>query len=319
MSQLNRESELAILYEIASISRHLRDRETIQDLTLEKATRLLGAEIAVLYLTATSDTQLHACAARGIRLKKVSSVLVPVSPTLNLGQQLLVWTACHSTPFPVPVLPAEYPVQAALGIPIKRGTSLLGWLYVAILKRAAFDPRVVVLYDVLADQVSSTLETTLAWEQARQQQLMLAEANQRLEQALSAVHEAYVRQEQLLQTIQDLSVPVLPIGDQALLVPLIGYIDSQRAQQIQTTMLAAVGQQHPRCVILDMTGVALLDPTVAQMLLATARSARLLGAQVIVCGVTPRVAEVIIALDSDLTITTVSDLRAAMRLALLRR
>ncbi len=319
MSHLNRENELAILYEIASISRHLRDRETIQNLTLEKATRLLGAEIAVLYLAARSDAQLHACAARGIRLKKVSSVLPPGNLALNLGQQLLVWTASESTPFPVPVLPAQYPVQAALGIPIKRSTGLLGWLYVAILKRAAFDPREIALYDVLADQIASTLETTLAWEQAWQQQVALAETNRQLEQALSAAHEAYIRQERLLQTIRDLSVPALPVGDHTLLVPLIGYIDSQRAQQIQTTMLAAVGQQHARFVILDMTGVALMDTAVAQTLLDTTRSVRLLGAQVIVCGITPRVAEVIVVLGIDLAITTVSDLRAAIRLALLRR
>lgn len=319
MSQLNRENELAILYEIASISRHLRDRKTIQNLTIEKATRLLGAEIAVLYLATTSDTQLHACAARGIRLKKVSSVLAPVSPALNLGQQLLVWTASESTSFPVPVLPAQYPVRAALGIPIKRDTGLLGWLYVAILKRAAFDLREIALYDVLADQIASTLETTLAWEQAWQQQVALAETNRQLEQALSAAHEAYTQQERLLQTIRDLSVPALPVGDHTLLVPLIGYIDSQRAQQIRTTMLAVVGQHHARFVILDMTGVALVDTVVAQTLLETAQATRLLGAQVIVCGVTPRVAEVIVALGIDLAITTVSDLRAAMRLALLRR
>lgn len=316
MSQLSRENELAILYEIASISKHLRDRETIQKLTLEKATRLLGAEIAVLYLATTSDARLHACAARGIRLKKVSSVLIPSNPTLNLGQQLLVWTACNSTPFPVPVLPAQYPIRAALGVPIKRGTSLFGWLYVAILKRTAFDPREIALYDVLADQIASTLETTLAWEQAWQQQMALAEANRQLEQALSAAHEAYIRQERLLQTIQDLSVPALPVADHTLLVPLIGYIDLKRAQHIQSTMLAAVGRHHARCVILDVTGVAPLDTAVAQTLLETARSARLLGAQVIVCGVTPRVAEVIVLLSSDLAITTVSDLRAAMRLAL---
>lgn len=315
-NHFNREDELSILYEIASISKHLRSMDTICELTLDKATRLLGGEVALFYLYDQETAQFNIRAARGIRLKKVCPALVTVTPTANLGTETLVWSDSQGGPFPVAPLTEDYPIRAALGVPVKSDIALLGWLYVALLKRPAFDAWQVALYTALADQVASTLETTLALEHNYRQQAALAEANQRLEQVLAEVQRAYAQQERLIQTVKALSLPVLPIAANVLLTPLIGHIDAERSQHIKEKLLTAISQHQAHVVILDITGIAVVDAQVAQMLLEATRAARLLGARVILCGVSPEVAEVMVSLDFDLRIPTTMDLRAAMKLAL---
>jgi rsbT co-antagonist protein RsbR len=111
---------------------------------------------------------------------------------------------------------------------------------------------------------------------------------------------------------------VLPIGEHVLLTPLIGHIDAERSQLIKEKLLAAIGQYQAHVVILDITGISVVDAAVAQMLLETTQAARLLGARIILCGVSPDVAEVMVNMNFDLRIPTTTDLRAAMKLALHR-
>jgi anti-anti-sigma factor len=317
-NQFDHQNELAILYEIASISKHLRSMDTICDLLLDKATRLLGAEVAVFYLYDAEEARLNLRAARGIRLKKICPQIDPLLSEGELSTKTLVWSDTHAAAFPITPLPARYPVRAALGVPVKSDIALLGWLYVALLKRPIFEARQVTLFNALADQVASTLETTLSLEHNYRQQAALAEANQRLEQVLNEMQQAYAQQERLIQTIKALSLPVLPIGEHVLLTPLIGHIDAERSQLIKEKLLAAIGQYQAHVVILDITGISVVDAAVAQMLLETTQAARLLGARIILCGVSPEVAEVMVNMNFDLRIPTTTDLRAAMKLALHR-
>jgi anti-anti-sigma factor len=107
-------------------------------------------------------------------------------------------------------------------------------------------------------------------------------------------------QKQLLQTIQELTAPAVPIWDGVLLVPLVGHIDSQRAQKITDELLQRVHTNRVIYAILDMSGIAFVDTSVAQHLLETAQALRLLGVQTVLVGINPGIAESIIHLGIDL-------------------
>ncbi|MGB9739946.1 MAG: STAS domain-containing protein [Chloroflexus sp.] len=85
--------------------------------------------------------------------------------------------------------------------------------------------------------------------------------------------------------IRQLSVPVLPVGPATLVMPLIGAIDRGRLTTIQQQALTIIGQQHARWLILDVTGVPVIDTEVAGGLTQLMQSVRLLGADVVLVGV----------------------------------
>jgi Amt family ammonium transporter len=119
------------------------------------------------------------------------------------------------------------------------------------------------------------------------------------------IEEARARiQEQLIEaqaaTLAELSTPLIPITDQTLVMPLIGAVDSQRAQHVFDTLLRGVERSRARTVILDITGVPIIDAQVAGVLLQIAQGTRLLGAQMLLTGIRPDVAETLIGLGVDL-------------------
>jgi DNA-binding LacI/PurR family transcriptional regulator/anti-anti-sigma regulatory factor len=111
---------------------------------------------------------------------------------------------------------------------------------------------------------------------------------------------AYERDRELTNTIRELGCPILPLRDRTLLVPLVGGIDGERAQQIIESVLDGVRQYQAHTILLDVTGVPLVDTQVASSLLQTADAARLLGAQTIMVGVRPEIAQSIVGLGLDL-------------------
>ena len=140
---------------------------------------------------------------------------------------------------------------------------------------------------------------------------------QEIERQLGELREAHETQERLLSTIRDLSTPVLNIHQGVLLLPIIGFLDSSRAEHVISTLLDRIATTQSEVVILDITGVHTLDTQVANVLLQAAQATELLGARVILCGVSPEVAQVVISLGIDLsTLTPSSDLQAALDAAL---
>jgi sigma-B regulation protein RsbU (phosphoserine phosphatase) len=111
-------------------------------------------------------------------------------------------------------------------------------------------------------------------------------------------------QEQIIQTqaanLDALSVPIIPLGNHVLLLPLIGAIDTTRAQQILETLLHGVASHKAELLILDMTGVRFVDAQVAQAILNAVQGARLLGANVVLAGVRAEVATTMVNLAVDL-------------------
>ncbi|HEY0133266.1 MAG TPA: STAS domain-containing protein [Nannocystis sp.] len=100
--------------------------------------------------------------------------------------------------------------------------------------------------------------------------------------------------------LSQLSTPLIPISAEVLVMPLIGTIDDERARQIVATLLDGIARTRARVVIVDITGVAGVDTQVAGGLLRAAQAVKLLGAQVVLTGIRPEVAQTLVSLGVDL-------------------
>ena len=117
--------------------------------------------------------------------------------------------------------------------------------------------------------------------------------------------------------IRELSTPVIRVLDRVLLLPLVGAVDSHRAQQIMESVLTHVVDAQARCIIIDIAGVPVVDTRVADHLLKTAAAVRLLGAEVVLTGITAQVARTMVQLGLDVSsMHTVSRLSDGIELAL---
>lgn len=125
-------------------------------------------------------------------------------------------------------------------------------------------------------------------------------AERAAEEARAGLAEQLATVEAQRQVIQELSVPILPVGPDTLVLPLVGALDSTRAQLLLERALDSVASQGARVLILDVTGVAVLDTAVARALLQVAAGARLLGAEATLVGIRPEVAQTLVGLGADL-------------------
>ncbi|HEX9373026.1 MAG TPA: STAS domain-containing protein [Roseiflexaceae bacterium] len=101
--------------------------------------------------------------------------------------------------------------------------------------------------------------------------------------------------------IRELSVPVLPVDPTTLVIPLVGPLDSARLRDLQEQALHAVQRLSAGRLLLDITGVPLVDSHVAQGLLAVLQATRLLGAETALVGIRPEVAQALVSLGVDLS------------------
>ena len=131
---------------------------------------------------------------------------------------------------------------------------------------------------------------------------------------ISLAIQTYVRTIQQQQAaIRELSTPVLLVRPRLLMVPIIGVIDSQRAQQLTESLLGAIRTNRAKVVVMDITGVAAVDSKVANHVIQTVAAARLMGADVIVTGLSADVAQSLVALGVDLSrIKSVGDLQGGL-------
>lgn len=117
--------------------------------------------------------------------------------------------------------------------------------------------------------------------------------------------------------LAELSTPLLEVAPRVLLAPMVGAFDSARVAMLIEALLHAVQQRQVRVVVLDVTGVPVIDTQVAHAILQCATSVRLLGAQLVMTGIRPDVAQTLVALGVDLSnIITRADLRDGVRYAL---
>ena len=123
--------------------------------------------------------------------------------------------------------------------------------------------------------------------------------------------ERVIRQQQ--EAIRELSTPVLQVRERLLILPIIGLIDPQRARQLTEQLLHGIRANRAKVIVIDITGVAAMDANVANHLVLTVEAARLLGATVIVTGLSPEIAQTLVKIGVDLgKMNTVGDLQGGI-------
>lgn len=136
-------------------------------------------------------------------------------------------------------------------------------------------------------------------------------------------HERLMLQQQMIDAqqaaIRELSTPLIPLSDHVVLMPLIGSVDTLRAQQVMEVLLEGIATHHADTAILDITGVSVVDTQVANAIIQAAQAVKLLGAQVVLTGIGPSMAQTLVNLGIDLnSLTTRGSLQQAIAWALKR-
>lgn len=115
------------------------------------------------------------------------------------------------------------------------------------------------------------------------------------------------------EAIRELSTPVLQVRERLLILPIIGVVDPQRARQLTEQLLRGIRTNRARVVVIDITGVAAMDAAVANHLVQTVEASRLLGATVIVTGLSPEIAQTLVNIGVDLgKMRTMGDLQGGI-------
>src|SRR5579875_4229318 len=123
--------------------------------------------------------------------------------------------------------------------------------------------------------------------------------------------ERIIREQQ--EAIRELSTPVLQVRERLLILPIIGAIDPQRARQLTEQLLRGIRTNRAKVVVIDITGVPVMDVSVANHLVQTVEATRLLGATVIITGLSPEIAQTLVTIGVDLSkMNTVGDLQGGI-------
>lgn len=123
--------------------------------------------------------------------------------------------------------------------------------------------------------------------------------------------ERIIRQQQ--EAIFELSTPVLQVRERLLILPIIGALDSPRASQLTEQLLARIYETRAKVVVIDVTGVAEIDSTVANHLVQTVEASRLMGASIIITGLSSDIAQALVKIGVDLSkMNAVGDLQGGI-------
>jgi len=146
----------------------------------------------------------------------------------------------------------------------------------------------------------------------------------RRDEAMKAMTEARVSLEEKLDTIRrqqiairDLSAPIIDLWDGILTLPIVGTVDTSRAVDITEKLLERIAETNAACVIIDLTGVDVVDTMTADHLIKLVKSARLLGTYCVVTGIGPEIARTLVELGIELNeLTTLKRLREGLQACL---
>ncbi len=172
----------------------------------------------------------------------------------------------------------------------------------------------------ILDEASGTVEFRVYTAQTTIQGEILRLREQQQERRRQELAQLEQELQTKQQTILQLSTPVVRLWDGILLLPLVGHIDGHRAVQLMESLLQAVSENRASEVIIDITGVPLVDTAVANTLIKTIRAARLLGVECTLVGISAEVAQTLVHLGADLsTVRTQSSLEVGLTHALARQ
>jgi anti-anti-sigma factor len=142
-----------------------------------------------------------------------------------------------------------------------------------------------------------------------------------LDDAIAAFAQAFVSANENViasqqQAIRSLSTPVLQLHPGLLILPMVGALDRERLDQMRALLLEAVGERRARAVVLDVTGVPEIDSVAANQLIGSVTSARMMGAEVIISGLSAEIAQTLVTVGIDLSlVVSAGDLQGGIELA----
>src|ERR671911_530020 len=123
--------------------------------------------------------------------------------------------------------------------------------------------------------------------------------------------ERVIREQQ--DSTRELSTPVLPVRERLLILPIIGVLDTERARQLTVQLLGGIRTHRAKVVVVDITGVPDVDESVANHLVRTVDASRLMGASVIITGLSPEIAQTLVTIGVDLSkMNTIGDLQGGL-------
>jgi anti-anti-sigma regulatory factor len=198
----------------------------------------------------------------------------------------LAWYEYNIAPPAAPAFQPLYPNSGPLTI-----GSTVGGMLIALLG----------CWLIMRTTVAGLRRSTAALERARAEAEARATENAALVAQVQSGNESLLATQALLRdTIDALALPLIRLEDGMALLPLVGYLDEVRAGQLVDGLLRGIYEQRARAVVLDITGLREVDARAAAALLHAARGARLLGAQVVISGMSPRAAETLAGMETNL-------------------
>ncbi len=306
--QRQRAEELGVLHEISlELAQEQRDLDAVLEIVARRAVELLAADGGGVWLWQENDQELELVTAfqsddaqvTGRRLKPGAGLSgrAFVEKRIQVVDEYQGSTgsslAANRTPF-----------FAAMSVPMLWQTRAVGVLTVTRSQAGLpFSGGEQHLAELLAGQAAAAIENARLLEQTQR--------------SLEKLQAAYQLQDRLSRTVQELSSPVIQIWEDVLVLPLVGDIDSTRAMRIMEDLLEGIVQHQAEIVILDVTGVPIVDTSVANYLLKTVKAAGMLGAKSILVGISGHIAQTMINIGIDLSeVETRGNLRAGIEYAL---
>ncbi|WP_438022735.1 GAF domain-containing protein [Sorangium sp. So ce233] len=285
--------------------------EIVLDRLLDQLMRVLlentGAERGLLLLPRGGELAVAASLQVGEGAPDVAVSAAVVSYVERTREPLVLDNAAADARFAGTFGGASGP-RSLLCAPLLDRGELVGLVYLENnLTTGAFTPDRLHVTSLLGAQAALSINNALLYatleRKVEERTAELRERNEELERSKVL----------LAQLADELSTPLIKLGDRVLMAPLIGSVDDARAASIMDRVLSAVSAERAAHVILDVTGVSRMDEGTAGHLVRLVRAAALLGAEAILAGVPPRVATSLVSLGVDLSgVSTVRDVKAAL-------
>jgi anti-anti-sigma regulatory factor len=169
-------------------------------------------------------------------------------------------------------------------------------------------------FQVLADVRQGRLEAQVSEATTSSEEELVAKLGKSLNHTVTEIREQMETIERQQTAIQELSTPILQLWDDVLAMPIIGLVDTRRSADIMERMLSEVVSQQSRFVILDITGVDVVDTRTADYFIKVIKAAELLGTQCFLTGIQPAVAQTLVEIGVDLSsIYTLRNLQEGLK------
>jgi len=292
----------------------------------------LDREREVAVLADAAGQEADELKARKFVLSLTSPTVLALAVNQKERQRLFSWEK-RSDPYGrrVEFTHKRFLTRAELVIPLQVGEQVLGALDVHALTLDAFSEGEVHILEGLAGNIANALNVTRLLQERQQAAEVLEraylEVERQVQERTAELMRETAERERLQQeiidaqqrAIRELAVPVIPVMERIIVIPLIGTIDSVRARDIMRRLLAGIREHRAKVVIMDVTGVPLIDTGVADYLNKAIQAARLRGAATILTGIPNAVAETMVEMGIDWReVETSRDLQTGLHAALER-